>query len=183
MKDFGVSQTQAVLGLSLYVMGYGIGPMFLTPLQELPSLGRNPVYILGLAVFLLFNVPIVEAKNFSTILAFRFLTGFVASPALATGVCFVNYSRAIIRYIDFILFLIQVASMGDIFPPQQLPYVAGIWALGAVAGPISTTHSHFVLSPFLILSLLIPAGPVIVRMPLRSRVFASALLTNGGFIS
>jgi DHA1 family multidrug resistance protein-like MFS transporter len=61
--------------------------MFLTPLQELPSLGRNPVYIIGLVVFVIFNVPIITAKNMSTILAFRFLTGFAASPALATGVC------------------------------------------------------------------------------------------------
>ena len=44
------------------------------------------VYIIGLAIFVLFNVPIVTAKNMSTILAFRFLTGFAASPALATGV-------------------------------------------------------------------------------------------------
>lgn len=86
MADFGIPQVQGSLGLTLYVMAYGIGPMFLTPLQELPSLGRNPVYIITLALFLLFNVPIVTAKNFSTILAFRFLTGFVASPALATGV-------------------------------------------------------------------------------------------------
>lgn len=28
--------------------------------------------------------------------------------------------------------------MGDIFPPQVLPYAIGIWAMGAVAGPIST---------------------------------------------
>jgi len=75
-------------------MAYGIAPMFLTPLQELPSLGRNPVYIITLALFVLFNVPIVTAKNFSTILAFRFLTGLVASPALATGVRIVKY-RAI----------------------------------------------------------------------------------------
>lgn len=87
MHDFAISQVQGLLGLTLYVMAYGIGPMFLTPLQELPSLGRNPVYIIGLAAFVLFNVPIVVAKNFSTILAFRFLTGFVGSPALATGVC------------------------------------------------------------------------------------------------
>jgi DHA1 family multidrug resistance protein-like MFS transporter len=44
-EDFGISQVKAVLGSTLYVMAYGIGPMFLTPLQELPSLGRNPVYI------------------------------------------------------------------------------------------------------------------------------------------
>jgi DHA1 family multidrug resistance protein-like MFS transporter len=76
----------ATLGLTLYVMAYGIGPMILTPLQEMPVLGRNPVYIFGLAIFLLFNIPIVKASNFSVILAFRFLTGFVGSPALATGV-------------------------------------------------------------------------------------------------
>jgi len=60
--------------------------MFLSPLQELPVLGRNPVYIAGLFVFVLFQLPIVVAKNFSTILVFRFLTGFFGSPALATGV-------------------------------------------------------------------------------------------------
>lgn len=86
MTAFGVSQTKAILGLTLYVMAYGIGPMILTPLQEMPSIGRNPVYIFGLALFLLFNVPIVKAPNFSVILAFRFFTGFVGSPALATGV-------------------------------------------------------------------------------------------------
>lgn len=89
--------------------------MFLTPLQELPLLGRNPVYIYGLAIFVLFNAPIVLAKSFGTILAFRFLTGFVGSPALATG----------------------GASVGDVFSPSQMPYVIGIWCLGAVAGPIT----------------------------------------------
>ncbi|KZP04827.1 MFS general substrate transporter [Athelia psychrophila] len=114
MADFGISQTRATLGLTLYVLAYGIGPMFLAPLQDMAHIGRNPIYIGGLAAFLLFNTAIVEAKNSSTVLAFRFLTGFVGSPALATG----------------------GASMGDIFPPQAQPYVIGIWALGAVAGPI-----------------------------------------------
>ncbi|KZP04822.1 MFS general substrate transporter [Athelia psychrophila] len=114
MAEFGISQTRATLGLTLYVLAYGIGPMFLAPLQDMAHIGRNPVYIGGLAAFLLFNTAIVEAKNSSTVLVFRFLTGFVGSPALATG----------------------GASMGDIFPPQAQPYVMGIWALGAVAGPI-----------------------------------------------
>lgn len=89
--------------------------MFLVPLQELPSLGRNPVYIYGLAIFAIFQAPIVSAKSFGLVLAFRFLTGFTGSPALATG----------------------GASMGDVFSPSQLPYVVGIWSLGAVAGPIT----------------------------------------------
>jgi MFS transporter, DHA1 family, multidrug resistance protein len=67
-------------------MGYGVGPMFLTPLQEMPVLGRNPVYMIGLLIYVVLNVPIVTAGNFATILVFRFITGFVGSPALATGV-------------------------------------------------------------------------------------------------
>jgi DHA1 family multidrug resistance protein-like MFS transporter len=94
---------------------YGIGPMFLSPLQELPILGRNPVYMATLFLFVIFQIPIVTAKNMSTVLAMRFMTGFFGSPALATG----------------------GASMGDIFPQSQFAYVLGIWALGAVAGPIT----------------------------------------------
>ncbi|KAL0575918.1 hypothetical protein V5O48_006064 [Marasmius crinis-equi] len=115
ITTFGISQTKATLGLTLYVLAYGVGPMFLTPLQELPSMGRNPVYIIGLAIFLLFNVPIVKAQSFGLVMAFRFLTGFVGSPALATG----------------------GASMSDIYEGRTLPYVIAIWGLGAVAGPVS----------------------------------------------
>jgi hypothetical protein len=41
---------------------YGIGPM-LSPLQELPVLGRNPVYMATLFFFVIFQIPIVTAKN------------------------------------------------------------------------------------------------------------------------
>ncbi|KAJ6568410.1 major facilitator superfamily domain-containing protein [Mycena vulgaris] len=115
IEEFHVSLTMATLGLTLYVLAYGIGPMFLTPLQELPLLGRNPVYMATLFLFVIFQIPIITAKNMNTVLAMRFMTGLFGSPALATG----------------------GASMGDIYPPSQFPYVLGIWALGAVAGPIT----------------------------------------------
>jgi MFS transporter, DHA1 family, multidrug resistance protein len=44
--------------------------MFLSPLQELLILGRNPVYIGTLFIFVLFQLPIAIAKNLSTVLAF-----------------------------------------------------------------------------------------------------------------
>jgi len=59
--------------------------VFLAPIQEMPHFGRNPVYIAGLFLFVVFQVPVIFAKNIGTILAFRFLAGFVGSPALATG--------------------------------------------------------------------------------------------------
>ncbi|KAG7444653.1 MFS general substrate transporter [Guyanagaster necrorhizus] len=115
MTDFNVSQTTATLGLTLYILAYGIGPMFLAPLQELPEIGRNPVYMATLFLFVVFQIPVAFARNISTVLAFRFLTGFVGSPVLATG----------------------GASVGDIYPMHQHAYVLGIWALGAIAGPIT----------------------------------------------
>ncbi|KAF9065029.1 major facilitator superfamily domain-containing protein [Rhodocollybia butyracea] len=115
MEEFNVSLTHATLGLTLYVLGYGIGPMFLSPLQELPVFGRNTVYMASLFLFIIFQIPIFTATNIQTILAFRFLTGFFGSPALATG----------------------GASMGDLYPSRQVAYVVGIWAIGAVGGPIA----------------------------------------------
>jgi len=84
---FGASEVSANLGLTLYILAYGMGPMFLCPLQEMPPIGRNPVYISTLALFLILQIPIVTAKNMSTVLAMRFLIGFIGSPVLAMGVC------------------------------------------------------------------------------------------------
>ncbi|GAA5852758.1 hypothetical protein JCM8547_002618 [Rhodosporidiobolus lusitaniae] len=114
MSDFGVSQTLATAGLTLFVFAYGIGPMILAPAQELPSLGRNPVYMVTLALFIIFQVPPLFTDSIAVVLVFRFLAGFVGSPALATG----------------------GASMSDVFAPHQLAIAIGAWAIGAVSGPV-----------------------------------------------
>ncbi|BGP40666.1 hypothetical protein JCM10449v2_004628 [Rhodotorula kratochvilovae] len=114
MEEYGVAQVVTVLGLSLFILGYGIGPMFLSPLQETPHLGRNPVYYGGLFLFTLFQAPILAPTNLTCILIFRFITGFVGSPILATG----------------------GASMADMYSPRHLPYAMGVWSVGAVCGPI-----------------------------------------------
>ena len=85
MEAFNVSQTQATLGLSLYVIGYGVGPLVFSPLSEIPSIGRNPIYLGTLFLFVIFQIPTIYAKNIQTVQALRFLAGFVGSPALATG--------------------------------------------------------------------------------------------------
>lgn len=105
MEEFDVGQVTAIAGLTLFVAAYGIGPMVLSPMQEVAAWGRNPVYIIGLALFVIFQIPEILAKNMATVLVFRFLSGFVGSPALATG----------------------GASMGDIFPPQHLAVAIGAW--------------------------------------------------------
>jgi len=105
MEEFGIGQVGATSGLTLFVAAYGLGPMLLSPMQEIPRWGRTPVYIIGLALFVVFQIPEILAKNVATILVFRFLSGLVGSPALATG----------------------GASMADIYSPQYLAYAVGAW--------------------------------------------------------
>lgn len=88
MEEFGISEVVATLGLTLFVAGYGLGPLLWSPMSEIPQIGRNPVYIATLAVFVALQVPTALAGNLGTLLAFRFLTGLFGSPALAT-VCIV----------------------------------------------------------------------------------------------
>jgi len=115
MKEFDVIQVVATLGLSLFVLGYGCGPLFLGPLQDVVSIGRTPIYIGGLFLFVVFQVPVIFAPNIATLLVFRFLAGFVGSPALSTG----------------------GTSMTELFPERYWAYAIGIWAVGGVCGPIA----------------------------------------------
>ena len=132
VKEFKVkvSQVKATLDLTLYILAYGVGPMLLTPLQEMASYGRNPACIISLAIFVLFNLPIVIPHNFSVILAFRFFTRFTSGPTLVT----------------------RGASMANIFPGSKLSYIISICALDAVGGPIL---SPVIVSPIYTLNLYI----------------------------
>lgn len=99
--------------LPLTVANTALIPSFQAPMSEIPSIGRNPVYIGTLFAFVILQFPIIYAPNFATILAFRFITGFVGSPVLATG----------------------GATIADIYPPQKQNYGIGVWGISAVFGP------------------------------------------------
>ena len=43
MERFHLSTVYATWGLSLFVLAYGIGPMFLSPIQDMMQVGRTPV--------------------------------------------------------------------------------------------------------------------------------------------
>lgn len=119
---FGVSETVASLGLALYVLAYGIGPMLWAPLSEIPVIGRNPPYIATLSLFVILTIPTALVNNIGGLLVLRFLQGFFGSPCLATG----------------------GATLGDIFSLIKLPYGLSLWALFATAGPaLGPTISGF----------------------------------------
>ncbi|GAA5855523.1 hypothetical protein JCM8547_007870 [Rhodosporidiobolus lusitaniae] len=114
-NQFEVGSVTASAGVILFVIGYGIGPMFLVPIQDVPAWGRNPVYMVGLSLFVVLQLPAIFANNMATVLAMRFFTGFFGSPALATG----------------------GATVGDMWEDKYLTVAIGAWCMGAIAGPVS----------------------------------------------
>jgi len=73
-KDFHCSRLIATLGLSMFVMGLGLGPMFLGPLSEF--YGRRPIYIVAFGMFLIWIIPCAVAQNIPTMIVVRFFDGF-----------------------------------------------------------------------------------------------------------
>lgn len=112
MERFDVNIVQATIGLSLYVLGYGVGPLIFSPLSEIPSIGRNPIYIITMVIFVVVSIPAALASSFGELIALRFLQGFFGSPCLASG----------------------GASVGDIYSFQSLPYAMLAWVSAAYCG-------------------------------------------------
>ncbi|MCJ1247685.1 hypothetical protein MMC30_004900 [Trapelia coarctata] len=83
MKQFDVSSTVALLGLSLYVLGLGFGPVLAAPLSE--SLGRRSVYMISLPLAALFTLGAGFSQTFASLAICRFFAAFFGSPTLAVG--------------------------------------------------------------------------------------------------
>lgn len=124
IAQFGVSELLATLGLSLYVLGYGIGPLLFSPMSEIPIIGRNPVYIVTMFLFVIISIPTAFAGNFPGLMVLRFLQGFFGSPCLASG----------------------GASIGDMYSLMSLPYAMMAWVAAAYCGRKSRPSDSFPFS-------------------------------------
>ena len=82
-QEWHVSRVVATLGLSLFVMGLGIGPMVLGPLSEF--YGRRPIYVVSFFFFLIWLIPCALAKNIATELVARFIDGLAGSAFLSVA--------------------------------------------------------------------------------------------------
>ena len=81
--EFHISRVVATLGLSVFVMGLGLGPMILGPLSEF--YGRRPIYIISFAFFMIWLIPCAVAKNVGTELVSRFIDGCAGSAFLSVA--------------------------------------------------------------------------------------------------
>lgn len=113
-SDFHVGHVVGTLNLSVYVLGYGIGPIIFSPLSEVYSIGRQGIYIITFLLFLLLQIGCATVNNIAGLVILRFITGILCSPTLSTG----------------------GATVGDVTHPHLVPKILGLWAVGAVAAPV-----------------------------------------------
>jgi MFS family permease len=115
--EFNVGQTVALLMTSLFVLGFAIGALILSPLSEV--YGRRELYVWTFAAFVVTSGVIGLAPSISFVLAFRLLGGLAGS-----------FTQAV-----------APAVIADMFQAQERGFVLSIFTLaglmGQMLGPIA----------------------------------------------
>lgn len=81
--EFHSSRIVSTLGLSIFVLGISLGPMFLGPLSEF--FGRRPIYLVSWSAYLIWIVPQAVSRNIATMIVSRFFDGLSGSAFLAVS--------------------------------------------------------------------------------------------------
>ncbi|KAJ4094442.1 hypothetical protein NW760_012729 [Fusarium oxysporum] len=84
MQEFNSSNSVlASLVVSIYVVGFAAGPLFLAPLSEI--YGRNIVYHACNVGFVAFSAACALAPTLGSLIAFRFIAGTFGSASITNG--------------------------------------------------------------------------------------------------
>ena len=79
ITQFDVSQEVYLIGLSLMVLGFAVGPLLWAPLSE--AVGRRSVLLFGLIIYTMWTALCAAATNIQSLIVYRFLAGTSGSAA------------------------------------------------------------------------------------------------------
>ncbi|EYE97665.1 MFS transporter [Aspergillus ruber CBS 135680] len=77
VTDFNASEEIAILGVSLFVLGFAFGPLIWAPLSE--TFGRRNIFIMTYGLMTAFNAGACGSQNIQTLIILRFFGGFFGS--------------------------------------------------------------------------------------------------------
>ncbi|MCJ1351239.1 MAG: hypothetical protein MMC33_001222 [Icmadophila ericetorum] len=83
MRQFQLTRTVALLPVTLYTVGFIIGPSISSPFSEL--YGRRMIYWTNFPMLVIFDAIAAASNNFTVLVIFRFLAGVGGSGVLAVG--------------------------------------------------------------------------------------------------
>lgn len=115
-QDLHVSQPLALSGLTFYLIGLSVGPLFGAPLSEL--YGRRPVYIVSMPLSMLFIMGSGLSRHFASVAVTRFFAGTFASPAMA----------------------VAGGTVSDLWPLEMICFAMTVFSItpfiGTITGPV-----------------------------------------------
>ena len=112
-KEYDCSTVVATLGVSLFLLGFVLGPVCFGPMSEV--FGRRTPLFAGYFAFAVFQIPVAVARNLETIMLGRFFGGFAAAAPLA----------------------VVGGALADIWDPVERAYGVCAFAFSAFAGPVA----------------------------------------------
>ncbi|KAK9314307.1 major facilitator superfamily domain-containing protein [Lipomyces starkeyi] len=112
MRDFNnPSSTLASFVVSIYILGFAIGPLVVAPLSEM--YGRSIVYKVSTFMFTVFTIGAGECNNLVSMFVLRLLSGLIGSTSIALG----------------------SGSVADVIPVEKRGKYMSLYILGPVVGP------------------------------------------------
>jgi multidrug resistance protein len=118
-EEFGVSEEISLLAITMFVIGFGIGPMAFAPMSEI--LGRRIIYGTTLFIAVIFIIPCAVAKNAATLVVCRLIDGIAFSaPMTLVGGTLADLWRAEERGVPMAAF-----SAAPFIGPAIGPLVGG----------------------------------------------------------
>ncbi|KAK4503757.1 hypothetical protein PRZ48_004672 [Zasmidium cellare] len=112
MAEFGIGESEGILGVTTYLLGMASGSVVLAPLSEM--YGRRPIYLIVMALFVVFVIPCAVAQNMATILAVRYFGAFCAAAMISNAPGTVN----------------------DIVDEEYRALAFSVWSIGPMNGPV-----------------------------------------------
>ena len=106
------NETVGSLIVSIYLLGYAIGPLFLAPLSEV--YGRLPLLNICTAFFVVWSVACALAPDVGSLLVFRTLAGVAGACPLAVG----------------------GGSIADLFEQEERGLAMSLFISGPLVGPV-----------------------------------------------
>lgn len=111
-EDYGVdSITKSAMPVSIFLLGYAVGPLFLSPLSEI--YGRRIVMTLANAWFCVWLIGCALAPTLDSLIFFRFMCGLGGSASQTIG----------------------GAIIADLFQVSERGRAMTLWMLGPMFGP------------------------------------------------
>lgn len=111
--EFGITNsTTAALTVTIYVLGFALGPLFISPLSEV--YGRLVVYHVGNGAYLGFTVGCALSTSTAVFMVFRFVCGVAAASPMSIG----------------------GGTVADLYRQEERGRAMALFGLGPLLGPV-----------------------------------------------